>query len=226
MRDFKVKEALPKDVGRAIARIDPDDMKSLELEVGQVIGIEGKRKTTAKVMPCYADDRGKGMIQMDGITRENAKIGIDEKVTVRAVESKPARKITLVAADRRPAVWEKDQDSKYVGSLIEGLPVTAGDKVRACLFGRKTCDFLVEDSSPEGVVRNHLLHLDPHQDQGRQGREGPGVLRGHRRAGTPDPANPGDDRAAAEVPRGLRAAGHRRARRGSCCTARPARARR
>jgi len=94
MRDFKVKEALPKDVGRAIARIDPDDMKSLGLEVGQVIGIEGKRQTTAKVMPCYVDDRGKGTIQMDGITRENAKIGIDEKVTVRAAESKPARQIT------------------------------------------------------------------------------------------------------------------------------------
>jgi transitional endoplasmic reticulum ATPase len=151
MRDFKVKEALPKDVGRAIARIDPDDMKSLGLEVGQVIGIEGKRKTTAKVMPCYVDDRGKGTIQMDGITRENAKIGIDEKVTVQALESKPARKITLSPLTTTGRL-DKDQDTKYVGSLIEGLPVTAGDRVRACLFGRKTCDFLVEDASPDGVV--------------------------------------------------------------------------
>lgn len=151
MRDFKVKEALPKDAGRAIARIDPEDMKTLKLEVGQVIGIEGKRKTAAKAMPCYASERGKGVIQMDGITRENAKVGIDEKVTVQPIESQPARKVTLspLTGNGRPG---KDQDTRYVGSLIEGLPVAVGDTVRACLFGRKTCDFLVEDSSPEGVV--------------------------------------------------------------------------
>ncbi len=83
MKQFKVKEALPKDVGRAIARIDPEDMKNLGLDAGQIIEIEGKRKTAAKVMPCYAEDRGKKIIQIDGIIRENAKVGIDEKVTDR-----------------------------------------------------------------------------------------------------------------------------------------------
>lgn len=151
MREFKVKEALPKDVGRAIVRIDPEDMKCLNLEAGQIVEIEGKRKTAAKVMPCYADDRGKKQAQLDGMTRENAKIGIDEKVTVHQVESKPARKITLSPLTTNGRL-DKDKDGKYLGTLIEGVPVTAGDKVRACLFGRKTCDFLVEDSSPDGVV--------------------------------------------------------------------------
>jgi len=151
MKRFKVKEALPKDVGRAIARIDPEDMKGLELEVGQIIEIEGKRKTAAKVMPCYAEDRGKKIIQIDGITRENAKVGLDEKVTVQKAESKPARKITLSPLTAAGAV-KKDKDAKYIGSLIEGLPLTSGDKVRARLFGTRTCDFLVEDTIPDGVV--------------------------------------------------------------------------
>lgn len=56
---LKVKEALPKDAGRVIARIDPEDIKILGLEVGEIIEIEGKRKTPAKVMPCYLKDRGK-----------------------------------------------------------------------------------------------------------------------------------------------------------------------
>jgi transitional endoplasmic reticulum ATPase len=64
---LKVKEALAKDVGRAIVRIDPEDLNALGLEVGEIVEIEGKRKTPAKVMPCYAEDRGKGLIQMDGI---------------------------------------------------------------------------------------------------------------------------------------------------------------
>jgi len=151
MRQFKVKEALPKDVGRAIARIDPEDMKSLELEVGQIIEIEGKRKTAAKVMPCYADDRGKKLVQIDGITRENAQIGLDEKVTAQKAKEKPARKITLSPLTAA-GVLQKDKDAKYIGSLIEGLPLTSGDKVRARLFGTRTCDFMVEDTNPDGVV--------------------------------------------------------------------------
>jgi len=151
MRQLKVKEALPKDVGRAIARIDPEDMKSLELEVGQIIEIEGKSKTAAKAMPCYADDRGKKIIQIDGIIRENAKIGLDEKVTVQKAEGKPARKITLSPLTAAGAV-QKDKDARYIGSLIEGLPLTSGDKVRARLFGTRTCDFMVEDTIPDGVV--------------------------------------------------------------------------
>jgi len=151
MKQFKVKEALPKDVGRAIARIDPEDMKSLGLEVGQIAEIEGKRKTVAKVMPCYAEDRGKKIVQIDGITRENAKVGLDEKVTVERGESKPAKKVML-APLTNGGVLQKDKDAKYIGSLIEGLPLTSGDKIRARLFGTKTCDFLVEDTIPDGVV--------------------------------------------------------------------------
>src|SRR3990172_10660371 len=92
---LKVKEALPKDVGRAIARIDPEDMKKLDVEVGEIIQISGKRQTPAKIMPCYAEDRGKGIIQMDGISRENAQVGLDEKVKIFKINYNPANKITL-----------------------------------------------------------------------------------------------------------------------------------
>ena len=151
MEEFKVKEALPKDVGRAIARIDPEDMKSLGLDVGQAVEIEGKRKTVAKAMPCYADDRGKKIVQIDGITRENAKVGLDEKVTIERAESNPARKITLSPLTTA-GILQKDKDAKYIGSLIEGLLLTRGDKIRARLFGAKTCDFAVEDTVPDGAV--------------------------------------------------------------------------
>jgi transitional endoplasmic reticulum ATPase len=151
VKQFKVKEALPKDVGRAIARIDPEDMKSLGLEVGQIVQIEGKRKTAAKAMPCYAEDRGKKIVQIDGITRENAGVGLDEKVTMERIETTTARRITL-APLTAGGVVQKDKDAKYIGSLIEGLPLTSGDKVRARLFGTKTCDFIVEDTVPDGVV--------------------------------------------------------------------------
>ena len=148
---LKVKEALSKDVGRAIARIDPEDMKDLGLEVGDIIEIEGKRKTPAKVMPCYAEDRGKKIIQIDGILRENALIGLDEKVKINKIDSKPANKITLSPLTMSNLL-QRDSDSKYLGSLIEGLPVISGDRVRATFFGSRSCDFKVVDTIPDGAV--------------------------------------------------------------------------
>jgi transitional endoplasmic reticulum ATPase len=148
---LKVKEALAKDAGRAIVRIDPEDMKVLSVEVGEILEIEGKRKTAAKGMPCYAEERGKSIIQMDGISRENAQIGLDEKVKIRKIDYKPANKITLSPLTISSPL-QRDKDTRYIGSLIDGLPVTCGDRIRATLFGSRWCDFKVLDTIPDGVV--------------------------------------------------------------------------
>ena len=148
---LKVKEASAKDAGRAIVRIDPQDIKTLGLEVGDILEIEGKRKTPAKVMPCYAEERGKGIIQMDGISRENAQVGLDEKIKIRKVDYKPANKIALSPLTIS-SLLQRDKDTKYIGSLMDGLPISAGDRERATLFGSRSCDFKVLDTIPAGVV--------------------------------------------------------------------------
>jgi transitional endoplasmic reticulum ATPase len=148
---FKVKEAIAKDAGRALARLDPKDLKEAGLQPGDIVLIEGKRKTPVKVMPCYADERGKKIIQIDGITRENVQAGIDEKIRVEAVTSRPAAKIRL-QPDSSSSTQYKSNDARYIGSLITGLPVMKGDKIRANLFGSRSIDYLVLDTSPGGVV--------------------------------------------------------------------------
>ncbi|MEW6375300.1 MAG: CDC48 family AAA ATPase [Thermodesulfobacteriota bacterium] len=148
---LRVKEALAKDVGRAIARIDPEDMKNMEIEVGEIVVIEGKRKTPAKAMPLFLEDRGKGIVQMDGILRENAEIGLDEKVTIQKAIYRPASKITLSPMTLMSS-FQKEKDVKYIGSLMEGLPLTVGDKVRANLFGARSCDFKALGTVPDGIV--------------------------------------------------------------------------
>jgi transitional endoplasmic reticulum ATPase len=148
---LKVKESSLKDVGRAIARIDPEDMKDLGLDVGDIIEINGKRRTAAKVMPCYAEDRGKKIIQIDGISRENVSVGLDEKVKINKIDSKPANKITLSPLTMS-SLLQRDSDAKYLGSLIEGFPVISGDKIRATFFGSRSSDFKVVDTIPDGVV--------------------------------------------------------------------------
>ena len=78
---LQVAEASPKDVGRAIVRIDPKEIAKLHLEIGDIVEIQAKRKTVAKVMPSFPQDRGKKIIQIDGLIRENAKVGLGEKVS-------------------------------------------------------------------------------------------------------------------------------------------------
>ncbi|MFQ6067360.1 MAG: AAA family ATPase, partial [bacterium] len=92
---LRVAEARSRDVGRAITRIDPKDMVKIGAEVGDIVKIKGKRETVAKIMPTYMEDRGKGVIQMDGLIRENAQIGLGERISLQKSSHKPAERITL-----------------------------------------------------------------------------------------------------------------------------------
>jgi len=170
---LRVKEALVKDAGRAIARIDPQDMKLLDLDSGDVIVIEGKRATPVKIMPCYPEDRDKRIIQIDGITRENAQAGIDEKVKIVRTTCRQATKIKLKPDTKSGSLFKAD-DAKYIGSLINGLPVTKGDKVRANLFGSRAVNYTVTGVNPEGVVlihpnTNFVLELPKQEGESKSG---------------------------------------------------------
>ncbi|MBU4374717.1 MAG: AAA family ATPase, partial [Euryarchaeota archaeon] len=146
---LKAAEAFSKDVGRGLARIDPADMKLLEADVGDIIEIAGKKATVAKLMPAFLDDRGKGIIQIDGITRGNAQVGVGDKVKVRKTTAKIASSITI-SSNRSTR-----RDIKYMGKLLDGLPVIKGDVVRVSYFGTRYQEYMVIDTSPEGAV---LLH--------------------------------------------------------------------
>ena len=155
---LRVSEALAKDVGRGIARIDPKDMAELGAEVGDIIQILGKRPAVAKVMPAYMEDRGKEVIQIDGITRENAQIGLGEKVQAEKVDYKTATNVVL-APIAPSSTFAREKDSGYIGRLLEGLAVTSGDKVRVTLFGTRYQEFSVVDTSPKGAVTIHPTTL-------------------------------------------------------------------
>jgi len=145
---LKVTEALSKDVGRAFARMGPEDLEKLQGAIGDIVEISGKRKTVCKAMPAYKEIRGQSRIQLDGLIRENARAGLDEFVQVSKIVCKPAEKVMLAPLTITPA----DRDLKYIGSLLDGLPVVEGDRIRATLFGSRSADFRVESTTPRGPV--------------------------------------------------------------------------
>ena len=145
---LKVTEALSKDMGRAFARMGPEDIENLKVNIGDTLEVEGKRKTVCKAMPAYKELRGQSRVQLDGLTRENAGAGVDEFVRVRKIECRPAQRVQIAPINIIPS----DRDLKYIGSLLDGLSAIEGDRVRVTLFGSRSADFKVEQTTPKGAV--------------------------------------------------------------------------
>ncbi|MBI5560300.1 MAG: CDC48 family AAA ATPase [Deltaproteobacteria bacterium] len=142
---LRVREAMPKDVGRGIARIDPSEMEILGVEVGDIVHVEGKRKTVAKVLPAYAGDRGQAILQVDGLIRQNAQTGIDEKVTVEKASYTPCQRIVLATT---AYLKTAPRDMRYISRILDGLPVVEGDRIRANIFGTRSHDFIAATVVP------------------------------------------------------------------------------
>ncbi len=148
---LRVAEALPKDVGRGLVRLDPQDLERLGVRIGDVIEISGKRATVARAMPAYAEQRGQGLVQMDGILRLNAGTGLDERVTLQRAEFQPARAVVIAPAENSRSAQLSSQ-ARYLSKLLDGIPVVAGDRVRVTLFGTKAQTFSVVETTPAGAV--------------------------------------------------------------------------
>lgn len=148
---LKVAAAAPKDLGRGIVRLDPKLFGRLGVNVGDVVWVRGKRATPAKVMPNRVEGRGADVVCMDGILRGNAGAGIGEHAKVEKTLASPARKIVLAPLTPLLGLRE-ERDLRYIGTLLEGLPLTTGDTVRASLFGPGTKDFEVVAAIPKGAV--------------------------------------------------------------------------
>ena len=148
---LRVAEALPKDVGRGLARLDPLDLEQMGASIGDVIEIAGKRPTIARAMPAYTAQRGQGLIQMDGILRANAGTGLDERVTAHRIEVQPARALVLSPVESLRTAPGAAQ-ARYLARLLDGIPVTPGDRVRVNLFGTRAQNFNVVETTPSGPV--------------------------------------------------------------------------
>ena len=147
---LRVVEAHPKDAGRGIVRIDPADLERIGATIGDIITIQGERTTVGKAMPAYLPDRGKRLIQIDGITRENAGAEPRYDGSGRALRRQPSpvRGLKPMANAQRAG----RSQPQYISRLLEGRPFVAGDRVRVDLVGTSVRDFRVESVIPSGAV--------------------------------------------------------------------------
>jgi transitional endoplasmic reticulum ATPase len=133
-------------VGRGVARIDPNDIARLGCQPGDIVLITGARTTAAKIVPSALVDRGQQTIQMDSQVRQNSASGLGERVTVRKAQVSVAEKVTLLPLSGGAPIQESDL--QYISRYLIGLPVTIGDLLRVGTPGTAPREFLVIGTTP------------------------------------------------------------------------------
>jgi len=123
---FKVAEAVQDDVNKGIVRIDKGLMNEMGIHPGDIVEIEGGRKTVEIADRAYPGDVGLNIIRMDGDTRRNAKTSIGELVSVRKTEVKEAKKIVIAPA--RKGITVRASSNIFKQGLL-GRPMVKGDLV-------------------------------------------------------------------------------------------------
>ncbi|HLN34962.1 MAG TPA: CDC48 family AAA ATPase [Nitrososphaeraceae archaeon] len=145
---LKVAEAEQRDVGRKIARIDPDIAHQLQISSGDVIEVSSLgKKVTVLNWPARENDRGKGLIRIDGYIRNRLDVGINDLVDLKKIESKDAQSITLAPTEPLRIVGAEE----YLGEYLLGNLVTTGDVIPLIIMSQRV-DLVVISTRPSGPV--------------------------------------------------------------------------
>jgi len=147
---LRVGDARQRDVGRGIARIDQKAMQKLGISAGDVVEIVGKRNTAAIAWPAYSEDQDKGIIRIDGFTRKNAGVAINEYVVIRSGTVANATNVVLAPVDMRLNV---DEDfTNFVKNRLMERTLVEGDITLVMMLGH-AIPFTVTKARPHGIVR-------------------------------------------------------------------------
>ena len=125
---LEVAKAYPNDSGRGIARLDPDTLLHLKLSPGDIIEIEGTDTTAAKVWRADRQDWNTDTVRVDGFTRQNADIGIGERVTIRKAEAEKADELVLAPPEEASVQFGSDAAGMVKRQILK-RPVVERDIV-------------------------------------------------------------------------------------------------
>jgi transitional endoplasmic reticulum ATPase len=144
---LRVAEARVEDIGHAVARLAPTDLKRMGARVGDVVKITGGTVAVARAE--LSDEGHEGMIQIDGTARSNCGAGLQEQVTVTPIEYDQAVAVRFspLWVGAAPAIIAPEQMLED----LQGVPVVAGCVVRVPTFA-KAVNFQVVRTIPSGPV--------------------------------------------------------------------------
>jgi transitional endoplasmic reticulum ATPase len=156
-----VTKAYPADSGKGITRLDPTTIQQLQISVGDVIIMEGKKKTTAKVWRAERQDWDKGLIRVDGFTRQNAGVALGDGLVIAKADPKDAIKVIFAPIEGQPIKFDGDANNLVKRqilkrALVEGDVISVMSTMAHPNFGHMNTDqpisLIAVEVEPKDVV--------------------------------------------------------------------------
>jgi transitional endoplasmic reticulum ATPase len=147
---------MPKDVGRGIIRIDSQFATDLNISAGQALQIIGKRRTAAIYWPAHPQDRGTGIARIDGSTRRNAGVGIDDMIEIIPIEPKLAARVEFAPVQN---IMIQGVERYLKHTLIDRV-LTKGDYIEIPVYNQRII-LVVSKISPstDAVIMNNTTNV-------------------------------------------------------------------
>ena len=153
---LRVDSAYPGDQGGGKARLDPETMLLLKISPGDLVAIEGKRRTVAKVWRALVEDWNQRKIRIDNFTRLNSGISIGDTVKVAKIsEEVEAKRVVLAPPEDLPKKIPIANNPHVVNGLID-FPIAKNDSIPIMLglpfIQPQIVAFKVVEIEPEEAV--------------------------------------------------------------------------
>jgi transitional endoplasmic reticulum ATPase len=148
---LRVAEAKHRDVAKRRARIDLRHMEKLGIQAGEVVELVGKRSTAVTAWPADDEEKENDIIRIDGQTRKNAGVGLNDLLNIRKIDCRQAKSVTLMPLGDSSITVDKEF-CDFVKNRLKGYPVSEGDEISVVILGNQM-DFKVERVAPKLIVR-------------------------------------------------------------------------
>lgn len=153
---LKIAETFSKFVGRGIALIDPKTIEEYGLRTGDVLELTHEstsKKSYVLLWSSNSNDYGKGLIRIDGYTRENISVGIDDQITVQKVNVEKAEEIKMSPTVDLNIVGLEN----YMSEKLDGRVVAKDDVLLFNIMGKRI-GFIIISTKPQ----NQALLINSH----------------------------------------------------------------
>ncbi len=156
-----IAKAYPNDSGRGIARLDPHTMMILQLTPGDIIELEGKRTTSAKVWRADRIDWDQDIIRIDGFIRQNSGAGIGDHVKIKKADVKIANRIVLAPPEGTSIQFSGEAEEMVKRqiikrSIIKGDIIPVMSTMAHPFLGRvvtgQTIPLVAIEAEPDGIL--------------------------------------------------------------------------
>ncbi|HTY15868.1 MAG TPA: CDC48 family AAA ATPase [Methanoregulaceae archaeon] len=126
---LKVDSAYPGDQGGGKARLDPETMLFLKISPGDIVAIEGKRRTVVKVWRALLEDWNQHKVRIDNFTRINAGVSIGDTIKISTLKEEiEAKRVVLAPPEDLPKNIPIANNPHVLNNLVD-FPVVKNDSV-------------------------------------------------------------------------------------------------